>query len=184
MKTDVTESYKKALKRNLNEVVKAILNQRAIIGIGKIRYQSSAWDFIRLAYDALHYSMIAYSIKTLEKRKGNASFWFIYHHEEKEVRTLIKKNNIDFDRIERMAESLLHIRDKTHFHIDKKAVKNSSKVWQKAAIKGNQMADVLNDLFLILNHLHEKEFGCQFTVPDYDGSDAAKHAEIAKKWRS
>ncbi len=48
MKTDPKERYRRALKRNLNEVGRAILNRKAIIGlIAAETYH--AIDFIRLA---------------------------------------------------------------------------------------------------------------------------------------
>ena len=124
--------------------------------------------------------MIAHSIKVLEKRKGNASFWYIYCLKEKEINDLIKDEEINFDRIVATADSLLHIRDKTHFHIDRKAVEDPKKVWHDGGVSGNQLGAVLDDLFHILNQLHIKEFGKPFDFPEYDGSDATEIAKFAE----
>lgn len=179
MQNTPKERYRRALQRNLNEVGRAILNRRAIIGLLNAE-TFHALDFIRLANWALFNDMIAHSIKTLENRKGNASFWYIYRCKEKVINELIKENDINFDRIKTTADSLLHIRDKTHFHIDKKAVEDPQKVWHDGRVSGNQLAAVLDDLFLILNNLHEKEFGEPFNLPEYDGSDATEIAKFAE----
>jgi hypothetical protein len=179
----VKKCYQRALQRNLNEIGRAILNRRAIIGLLKAE-TFHALGFIRLSNWALFNDMIAHSIKVLEKRKGNASFYYIYSLKEKEINKFIAENGIDFDRINNTADSLLHIRDKTHFHIDRKAVEYSKKVWHDGGVSGNQLAAVLDDLFIILNYLHYNEFGEPFELPEYDGSDATEIAKFAERLNS
>lgn len=173
------ERYQKALQRNLNEIGRAILNRRAIIGLLKAETLHGI-DFIRLSNWALFNDMIAHSIKVLEKRKGNASFWYIYCLKEKEINDLIKAEGINFDMIEATADSLLYIRDKTHFHIDRKAVEDPKKVWYDGDVSGNQLGAVLDDLFHILNQLHINEFDKPFDFPEYDGTDATEIAKFAE----
>jgi len=174
--------FHRAIKRNINEVGRAILNRKALVGLESAKTYHVV-DFIQSAYWALFNDMFAHAMKVLDYRKGNASFWYIYRCKEKELNQFIIKQGIDLGRIEATSKSLLHIRDKTHFHIDRDGVKNPKQVWHDAGVKGNQLAAVIDDLWVILNHLYEVEFGEKFQIPDYDGSDATEIAKFAEKLR-
>ena len=76
---------------------------------------------------------------------------------EKEINDLIQKNNINYSRFQNLTDSLKHIRDKTHFHIDKYTVRNPKKVWLDADVKGSELAKGLDDLWQILNYLYKWE---------------------------
>jgi len=169
--------YKAALNRNLNEVGRAILERRAMVGLENADTYH-AMDFIRLSYDALFYDMTAHAMKIFEDHPQSASFWYIKRCKEKEIAAFLKEKNIDFSKIENILPSLKHIRDKTHFHIDRDAVKNSREIWNEAKITGRQLEEVIDCAFMILNHLWILETGQEFPLPEYDGSDATRIAKI------
>lgn len=174
--------YQRALKRNLHEVGRAILERKAMIGIKKADTYHTV-DFIKIAYDALYNDMIAHAIKVFEDR-GDASFWYIKRCKKKEIHNFVKENNIDISRFKVLTKSLKHIRDKTHFHIDRNAVKNTKQVWKDAGIKGRELAKGLDDLWSILNYLYKLEFDEDFVFPEYDGSDATEIAKFAENRNS
>ena len=175
----VESRYKRALVRNLNEAGRAILERRAMVGLEKADTYHSM-DFIRIAYDALFNDMIAHIIKLFEDSKGVASFWYIKRCKEKEVKECIQKNSIDFSELENIKTSLKHIRDKTHFHIDRDAVRNPEQIWHEAKVTGKQLASAIDNAWVILNHLYQLETGEEFPLPEYNGADATAIARFTK----
>lgn len=179
MKTTIDQSrYRKALYRNLNEVGRAILERRAMVGLEKARTHHTM-DFIRIAYDAMFNDFIAHAIKLFEDSRGVASFWYVKRCKETEVADFVARNKIDMSKLERTRGSLKHIRDKTHFHIDKDAVKDSKAIWEEAKIKGRELAETIDIAWEILNYLYILDTGSNFYIPKYSGSDAAKIAKYA-----
>lgn len=179
MKTTINQSrYKKALFRNLNEVGRAILERRAIVGLEKARTHHTM-DFIRIAYDAMFNDMIAHAIKLFEDDSRVASFWYVKRCKEMEVADFVARNKIDMSKLEKTRDSLKHIRDRTHFHIDKDAVKDSKVIWEEAKIKGRELAEAIDIAWKILDHLYILDTGSNFYIPKYSGSDATKIAKYA-----
>jgi len=172
--------YAKALERAINETWFAILEQRAQAGIENAEIALGV-DFFRVSLYALFNDMIAHAIKLFDRSSKSASFWYLYKCQGGLIDNFIKKNNIDFDNLSSVSEGLNHIRDKTHFHIDKKRVFDPNEVWKEAGIKGSELNKVLNDLWEILQHLHEVLYGEKYLMPEYDGKDATEILVLADK---
>ena len=170
--------YRKALYRNLNEAGRAILERRAMVGLEKANTYHSM-DFIRIAYDAIFNDMIAHAIKLFEDNSRVASFWYIKRCKEKDIVNFITQKRIDISKLEKINDSLKYIRDKTHFHIDKDAVKDSKKIWNKAKVTGRELAEAIDIAWKIMDHLYELDMGNKFSLPEYDGLDATKIAKYA-----
>ena len=66
------------------------------------------------------------------------------------------------------------IRDRTHFHIDKDAVKNSALVWENADVNGNQLRVALDSAFSLLSEIYFRLSGIRISIPEYDGTDVPK----------
>ena len=64
-----------------------------------------------------------------------------------------------------IAEKLKVVRDTTHFHIDKKAVRDPTAVWSLADITYDDVQENMEALYKILNYLHIKEFNFEFRKP-------------------
>jgi len=180
METITETRYQRALKRNIDETGRAILERKAMIGL-EVADTYHSMDFIGLSYDALFNDMIAHAIKVLENRKGDASFWYIYNCQKDRVDNFVQQKSIDFAKLQSLTEKLKHIRDKTHFHIDRDAVKAPEKVWDDAGVKGSELARGIDDLWVILNYLYKIEFKMNFPCPDYNGNDAIQIAKYAQK---
>ena len=82
-----------------------------------------------------------------------------------------------------LSSSLKLVRDKTHFHIDKKTVFDPKVVWQQADIKGLEFERLLRSTFETLNYLHRERWGDDFWLPDYDGTDACAIAKFSESLR-
>jgi hypothetical protein len=159
------KTYQAALKRNLTELVIAKLEFDAYREIGDKLLLNFFDSFFTLAQDALFNDMIAHMIKVLDQNYQSTTFWYIFRCRSKEAKEFIKRENIDFMAIYDLAEKLKTIRDKTHFHIDKKGVKDPKVVWKTANIKYDEFPENIESIYKILNHLHIKEFDFEFEIP-------------------
>ncbi len=72
-----------------------------------------------------------------------------------------------------LAAKLKIVRDKTHFHIDKKAVMNPPEIWAQAGIKGAKLYQGLSYLWDMLRELYKLIYGVEFSdvVSRYDGKE-------------
>lgn len=162
------ETYHAALKRNLNELVIAKLELDACREIGDKLLLNFYDSFFTLAQDALFNDMVAHMIKVLDQNAQSATFWYIFRCKSKEVKEFIKKHEIDFMAIYDLTEKLKKIRNATHFHIDRKGVKDPKAVWSDADITYDELEENMESIYKILNHLHNKEFDFEFAIPKID----------------
>lgn len=157
--------YRAALKRNLNELVIAGLEFDAYREIGD-KLQLNFYDsFFVVAQDALFNDMVAHMIKVLDQNSQSATFWYVFRCRSNEVKEFIKKENLDFMAIYDIAEKLKVVINTTHFHIDKKAVRDPTAVWSLADITYAEVQENMEALYKILNYLHIKEFNVEFRKP-------------------
>src|SRR5712692_7354016 len=94
--------YKKAIERNLAELQRAILNRTTLVGLKEAGGISHL--FLKLVYYALFNDYIAHCVKIFERRRGAASFWYIYHANTKPLDNYARRNNIDFVQLEQVSE--------------------------------------------------------------------------------
>ena len=174
------EKYKRALNRNLNEMRKAWFEWRTLIAIESVHHPFPDASFFDVVHSALFNDALGHLMKVLDHHPNSASFWFIYKQKKDEIDAQ-RGNDKRIKRLESLAkpDRLKHIRDKTHFHIDEKAVINPEQVWSDANITSKEVNDALLDLIRILQTLQVKEFGDKFPM-DYDENQATHLAKIAK----
>jgi hypothetical protein len=161
-------TYYAVLKRNLNELVIAKLEFEAYREIGDKLLLNFYDSFFTLAQDSLFNDMVAHMIKVLDRNSQSTTFWYIFRCKAKEIKNFIRENDIVFMDIYDLAEKLKIVRDKTHFHIDKKGVKNPKAVWAEADITYDELEYNMNSLYKILNWLHVKAFDFDFEIPKID----------------
>jgi len=174
------DRYYRALKRNLHEVRFCLSHRNAVNAIVEVAPKTS-WSFFSYAYLALYNDMVAHAIKVLDKHKDASSFWYLYRCNQKEFGLLLKKFELPFEDIENLTEKLLKIRDKTHFHIDKKEVFDPSAIWKEADIKGSFFNSVMEEIWKVLKELHISAFRKPFIQPTYGGDDVRAIIEAVKK---
>lgn len=162
------DTYQAALKRNLNELVIAKLEFEAYREIGDKLLLNFFDSFFTLSQDALFNDMVAHMIKVLDRNAQSTTFWYIFRCKSNDVKEFIKEKNIDFMSIYDLAEKFKIVRDKTHFHIDKKGVKDPKAVWSVTDITDDELEENMNAIYKILNYLHVKEFDFDFEIPEID----------------
>ncbi len=174
------DRFYRALFRNLNEIRTALLQRQALIGIAAAKSKHKL-DFFTLSHDALFNDMIAHAIKVLDKNQDSATFWYLYNCDPKTIDSFFKDKTYGLKTLEDMADKLIHVRNKTHFHIDKKGVLNPKAIWSEAEINGDDFGKILKHVFDTLQYLRKVHLGKELAMPDYDGSDATKIIAIAMR---
>lgn len=169
-----------AIKRNLAEIVTAVHERRALIGIEKAD-ADYGWNFFRISYNALFNDMVAHAIKVLDDNNRSATFWFIYKHYQKKIDAYLISKNTNIASIKGISARLKIIRNHTHFHIDQKGVLDPKAVWKSASIKGNDLAVIIDIIQEVLEYIHKEHFGDEFPIPDYNGEDVTRIIKLAKK---
>jgi len=159
-----------AITRNLHEIGLARHERNAIAGMSAAE-TGHTWDFFRLAEIALFNDMIAHAMKVLDRNPQSATFWYVFRCLESKLLPFLATASITLDQIGHLADRLKCIRDETHFHIDRDAVRDPSTVWNKVRIPANEFARVTDTVWDILLHAHRLHFGADFESPAYDGSD-------------
>ena len=169
-------TYTKAIERCLAELQWAQIHRISLQGI-------EAADpvhhyFLHSTYHALFNDYLAHCIKVLDLSRGTASFWYIRSVHSARVDGFATKSGFDVAEIREVSERLRHVRDKTHFHIDKTGVMDTRAIWRDAGITGKRLATVVDWVWEILNHL-QRELGLkQVTLPSYS-IESAKAAALA-----
>lgn len=169
------ERYDAALERNLAETSNAILKRRALIGLHSAdSSHAGPLNFFEIAAHALYNDLVAHAARVFDRHPDAASFWYVVRCDEANARAQATALGVDLDQLGALADNLKGIRDKTLFHIDKKAVTDPKVVWAAAQIKGDAFGSGLEGAFRVLAGLHFRRHGVTRAVPDYDGSDALK----------
>ena len=107
--------------------------------------------------------------------------WYIYKQYKKDIDPLLSALRVDIQAICDMAKRLKDIRDTVIFHIDKKGVLNPEDEWNKANIKGDQLAAIMDALWEVLLHVYKLHFGKEGLLPEYTGEDATKIIKTAQE---
>lgn len=147
----------KALNRNLNEVLKALYEFTVLTRLEKsFPNVFNNEEFFGIAYEAVFNDMIAHSIKLFEKHRDSASLWYIYNCNQKEIETLWRDTG-NLNKLKEISMKLKSVRDKTHFHIDKKGVMDTKQIWKDANIKPEFLKECLLIAYKTLNHIFKLE---------------------------
>lgn len=164
--------YQRALKRLMHELDQAICEDRAHAAIWDC-HTAQNMNFFRVAFYALSNDTVAHAIKILDRHPQTASFWYIFQQKEQEIRSFCTIRSISLSEIEAVSDLLKDIRNRTHFHIDRRDVFDPEAVWSRARLKHSRFTAVLDALWQILDHLYTAEHGQSFGMPDYSGEDVA-----------
>lgn len=179
-KRKLPDRFFSALFRNLDEIRSAILERRALIGIAAAKSKHRL-DFFTLSHHALFNDMVARAIKVLDKNPDSATFWYLYNCDPKTIDSFLKDKSYDLKSLENMAGKLIHVRNMTHFHIDKKRVLNPKNIWKEANINKVDFGKALEHVFDILQYLRKTHLGKELAMPEYNGSDATQIITVAKR---
>lgn len=171
--TNNCERYERALRRNLFELRYALSERNAINALVEVA-PVTRWSYFSYADIAISNDMLSHAMKILDTHKDSVSFWFLYKYKKEEINEYLEDLDLSLSELEKMTTDLKFIRDKTHFHIDRKGVFDPAKVWEEAGITGNFFNKIFEGLWEVLNRLHESQHGQRFEQPIYDGDDIKK----------
>ena len=171
--------FHKALWRNLNELRFAISMRNCFNELTR-GAPTTNWTFFSYCSIALFNDMFSHEMKVLDMHKDATSFWYIRGREPKLVDGLMEKYGVKPEDIKTLADKLKHVRDKTHFHIDRDGVLDSRKVWGDADIKGDFVNKVVDKLWQVLNEVYKEKYGSEFGQPIYDGEDVDTILRVCK----
>lgn len=129
-------------------------------------------SFFVIAAHALYNDLIAHAIRVLDEHCDATSFWYILKCNEAVAERAAKAAQLDLDGLKVLSSKLRHVREKTHFHIDKKSVKDTKSVWKEADIRGGDLAQALRAMASTVARIKKDIFGGDLEeVTEYDGSD-------------
>ena len=174
-------TYKRALRRLIHELDQAICEDLAHAALWN--HRSCGVDFWRIAFVALSNDTVAHTMKILDRHRDSTSFWYVFAQREQDIRAFCTTESIALSEIEWLSNKLKDIRDRTHFHIDRREIFNPDTVWQRAGINNARFTAILESLWKILDYLYTAEYGESFGAPEYDASDVGLILEAAKAAR-
>lgn len=173
-----------AIDRNFAEINNAILKLKAYNSLCASKFSHAGMSFFFIAHQALFNDMIANAIRVLDKHKDAASLWYIIKCNEAVSKKIANQLDINVENILLLSKKLRHIREKTHFHIDKDSVVQPKSVWKTADISGSEFVKLLDDVANYLAHIKKEMFGGELlVVTKYDALDVKQIVSAYEKWR-
>ena len=173
-----TSKLESAIDRNFAEVSNALLKLTAYNALHAVDPSFTNMSFFQIAEQALFNDMVASAIRVLDEHRDAAGLPYVLKCNEAATRKALASSGVDVDAIWALSRKLEQIRDKSHFHIDRNAVKRPEHVWESADIDGGHFSEVLRSIAKLLAAVKQEIFGGTLEqVTFYDGSDVSKIIE-------
>jgi hypothetical protein len=93
----------------------------------------------------------------------------------------VHRDGIDMNEISDVASALKHVRDKTHFHIDRDGVLDPKQIWRDAGLTGRRLSDAMDCVWRMLNEVQRNIGGVEQGLLEYDASVAERVALMLEK---
>lgn len=170
-----TTRLQAAVQRAFAEANNAILKLVAYNALCRADITYAGMSFFVIASQALYNDMIAHAMRALDEHRDAASFWYVKRCNEQVTAAAASAAGVDLSTLESTSTKLRHIREKTHFHVDRRAVLNPSQVWQAAGVTGDEFSDSLHAITSVMSGVAAGLFGGEpLVVTEYDGSDVER----------
>ena len=164
-----------AINRNFAEANDAILKFIAYNSLNETGIDVTGINFFAIANQALFNDMIASAIRIFDEHKEAGSLWYIIRCHGAAAHKSASSCGIDMNEMRSIVPKLRHIRDKTHFHIDKRTVENPALVWSHADISADEFIKALRNAALLLATIKHDVYGGEMArQASYDGSDVRR----------
>jgi len=175
------QQYKAAIERNLVEINWAKSQRIAYLEILNSGYSLYGDEFLGQCMIALNNDMLSHLIKILDTHIAAASFWSIHSIESKKVNDILNELGLSINILHTMSKKLRIIRNKTHFHIDKKSVIDPEQVWRSANITGDELDELILTLDTFFCELYRRDVSDMIPFYSYEGQDTKSIFDFAKE---
>jgi|GEM_PF-1082867 len=163
-----------AITRNFAEANEALLKLTAYDKLNGTGFNRHAASFFSIAEKALFSDMIAGAIRIFDDHKEAGSLWYIIRCHEAAAHRAARACGIDMDELRRIVPKLRHIRDKTHFHIDKRTVEDPAMVWSDTNLSRGELTKALPNAAVLLANIRNHVYGENGdALTRYDGADVS-----------
>jgi len=162
-----------ALDKVLLELTNCILKRRVFNKFVSLKVVHGL-DFFRICAYALRNDLYAGAYRAFDSHKDAASFWYIKNISPKEFSKALSESNISIDKIEKLAEKLKPIRNRVHFHVDRRDLTNPNKAWKDADLTGNEFIFLTEKAHEVLRIMYLNLTGEDRQIPGYCGDDIEK----------
>ncbi len=116
----------RAIEKVLLELNNCILKRRAFNKFISLKTKHGLDFFLICAY-ALQNDLYANAHRAFDSHKDATSFWYIRNIAPKEFANAVSDSEISVEELERLAEKLKPIRDRVHFHVDRRDLTDSTR---------------------------------------------------------
>lgn len=162
-----------AIEKVLLELNNCILKRRAYNKLISLK-TSKRLDFFRICTLALQNDLYAGAHRAFDRHKDATSFWHIKNIAPKELAKAASDAGIAIENLEILAEKLKTIRDRVHFHVDRRNLTEPTKDWKDAGLTGNEFISLTENAHEILRIMYLDLTGQDSAIPDYFGEDIVK----------
>jgi len=162
-----------ALDKVMLELTNCILKRRAFNKFVSLKI-AHGLDFFRICAYALRNDLYAGAYRAFDIHKDAASFWYIKNIAPNEFSKALSASRISIDKIEELAEKLKPIRDRVHFHVDRRDLTDPNKAWKDADLTGNEFIFLTEKAHEVLRIMYLNLTGSDRPIPEYYGDDIEK----------
>lgn len=163
-----------AIRRNFEEADQAILKLTAYRALNHAQLAGNGVNFLVLAGNALLNDALASAIRIFDDHKEAGSFWYVIRCCAGADLAAAKACNVNIADLKSIAPRLQFVRNRTHFHIDRRALDMPPGVWDQARLSIDELAAALESAARLLAQLRQDLYGGGLEgLTPYDAADIA-----------
>jgi hypothetical protein len=174
---------RRAIERNLHGLSNCILKRRAHNKFYELG-TAHGLDFFRIAIHALYNDLFAEMHRSFDTHSDAASIWYVQNLDRRLFDEAAAKAGITIKRLEELSEKTRHIRDRVHFHIDRRDLAKPESAWHTAELTGDEVIELSEKAHEILRIMYRKLTGEDKPVPNYYAEDVELIVRSYKKAHS
>lgn len=159
-----------ALNKVLIELNNCIIKRRTFNAFMSLK-SSHSLDYFRVSAYALQNDLYAGAHRAFDSHKDAVSIWYVRNLAPEDFAASAEEANIEIPELERLAEKLKPIRDRVHFHVDRRDLLEPSNAWEDANMTGDEFISLTENAHEILRLMYLKLTGENKTIPEYFGED-------------
>ncbi len=167
------QKLRSAIEKVLLELNNCILKRRAYNEFISLK-TAHGLDFFLICAAALKNDLFAGAHRAFDRNKDATSFWYIKNIAPKEIAKAASDSEIVIEDLEKLAEKLRPIRDRVHFHVDRRDLTEPTKAWEDADLTGDEFISLTENAHKILKIMYLDLTGQDRAIPDYFGKDILK----------